>query len=396
MPQHLRDTTRTVAFYLPQFHAIPENDEWWGPGFTEWTNVNRAVAVFVGHRQPRAPGSLGHYDLSATNVDTMQAQVDLATSFGVDAFCFYHYWFDGRRLLERPVERFLRGGSDISFCIAWANENWTRRWDGKSNHILIGQSYGSDMADEVFKSFLPSLLDPRYLRVGGAAVLLVHRLDHIPKAKLVADRWRTLSLRHGVGALHLVASETQFGLDPRAYGFDAVAEFPPVGANTLSSALLLPVRGLDPKFRGRLMSYDRVASRYKGRRHAQEFVRYAGVMPDWDNSARRGLSATIYVGSTPAKYGAWIKAAREKEQRQRGGAGLVFINAWNEWAEGAYLEPDTDLGDAYLNATLGGAGSMLEGPPFSLRPTYPFLHSLALAGAGSALKSWRGVRKRLR
>lgn len=379
---------RTVAFYLPQFHAIPENDRWWGEGFTEWVNVRRAEPQYTGHAHPRLAGELGEYDL--TDVRVMHDQAELAKANGVDAFCFYFYWFDGKRLLERPLEQFLDAGPDMPFCISWANESWSRRWDGKEHEALITQEYGDLTAEQIFDSFLPLLRDPRYLRVDGAAVLLVHRSDHLPAGTHYAQTWRRLAEAAGVGPLHLIAAETHPGIDPTLSGFDAAAEFPPVGANTLSAVQLRPVKDVAPDFRGRLMSYARLAARFE-RRPVPGFTRYRGVVPGWDNTARRGARATVYVGSTPARYRDWLTHARVTEQRLRGDRGLVFVNAWNEWAEGAYLEPDVHHGRSYLDATPWDA-SPDRTPDHALAaglPSYGWMHSIALAAAGSLLQAKR-------
>lgn len=379
---------RTIAFYLPQFHAIPENDLWWGKGFTEWTNVRRAAPQFDGHAHPRTVGELGEYDL--TDVQVMHDQAALAKANGIDAFCYYFYWFDGKRLLERPLDQFLASGPDMPFCISWANESWSRRWDGKEHEALITQEYGEETAERIFEAFLPLLRDPRYLRVDGAAVLMVHRTDHLPAGTGYAETWRRLADAAGVGPLHLVAAETHPGIDPTLSGFDAAAEFPPVGANTLGAARLLPPKGVAADFRGRLMSYPRLARRFE-RRAVPTFTRYRGVVPGWDNTARRGRAATVYVGATPARYRDWLTHARISEQRLRGDSGLVFVNAWNEWAEGAYLEPDAHHGRAYLEATSWEAGPVSDDQSAAPvgRPTYGWLHSVALATAGSMLQVGR-------
>ena len=317
---------RTIAFYLPQFHTFAENDEWWGEGFTDWVNVRRAEPAFQDHDHPRKAGELEEYDLS--DVTVMHRQADLAREHDVDAFCFYYYWFAGKRLLEKPLDQYLDSGPDFPFCISWANENWSRRWDGKDKESLIRQDYTADFAAEVFKDFLPYLRDPRYLRVDGAAVLLVHRADHLPDGIDYGQIWRNLAAASGVGPIHIVAAETHPGVEPAHFGFDAVAEFPPVGSNTLAAAQLLPPRGLSPRFRGRLMSYKRLAKRFMAR-PATEFPRYRGVVPGWDNTARRQEAATIYVGDSPFEYQKWLTHARTFESRARGKNGLVFVNAWN-------------------------------------------------------------------
>jgi lipopolysaccharide biosynthesis protein len=384
---------RTVAFYLPQFHQIPENDSWWGEGFTEWRNVRRARPAFVGHDQPRVPGELGYYDLASGEV--MRAQAELARAHGVDVFCFYFYWFGGRRLLERPLDAFVDSSIDMPFCVSWANESWTRRWDGKDREVLVGQDYGPGYAAEVFGSLLPYLTDARYLRVGGAAVILVHRAEHLPDPRALAATWRAAAEAAGVGPLHLVATETVHGVQPGPLGFDAVAEFPPVGANTLSSAWAAPLRGLARRFRGRLLSYERLADAFVHRPRAGH-VRYPGVMPGWDNTPRRGHAATVYVGSSPATYARWLAVARRREQHERGADGLVFVNAWNEWAEGAYLEPDRTHGRDYLEATRWAPTRVLPGVRPPARGAYGAAQLLSLArlGGSSALRLVRRARRR--
>ncbi len=394
------NNVRTIAFYLPQFHPIPENDQWWGEGFTEWTNVRRATPVFSGHDHPRVPTELGEYDLRESTV--LHEQAELARANGIDGFCFYYYWFAGKRLLETPLDLYLAGGPDFPFCISWANENWSRRWDGKEHELLIAQDYDSTTAEDVFNDFERYLADPRYLKQDGKLVIVVHRADHLPNPRQFAETWRRLAAERGLGTLHLVAAETRPNIDPRELGFDAVAEFPPVGSNTLRSALLTPPEGVRPSFRGRLMSYPRTARRYMKRR-TPAFRRHPGVMPGWDNSARRGDQATIYVNATPSAYAEWLRAARSREAAH-GDQGLVFVNAWNEWAEGAYLEPDASNGSEYLLATrldrhLTGADARnVPSVPASVgrgNPGLPWAHSITLATMASGLNAARLVRDAL-
>ena len=393
-PLHMMPSSaqpRTVAFYLPQFHSIPENDEWWGNGFTEWTNVSSALPSFDGHDHPRRPAQLGHYDLSDVRVQHDQAS--LALGAGLDAFCFYFYWFAGKRLLEKPLDQYLESGPDFPFCISWANENWSRRWDGKDHEILIAQDYNQGSANAVFDSFQPYLEDARYLKIDGASVLVVHRADHLPAPAEYAATWRELAMARGLGPLYLIAAETRPGLDPRQIGFDATCEFPPVGSNTLGAAQLLPPRGINPAFRGRLMSYPRMARRFI-RRRQPGFVRHRGVVPSWDNTARRGDQATVYLGSSPAAYARWLSAARKSEYDRHGSNGLVFVNAWNEWAEGAYLEPDATHGDAFLRATKPGYTTGIGSParvPIGW-PSTAWLHSVVQATAGSVVALLRRIR----
>ncbi len=386
----MQNHPRTLAFYLPQFHTIPENDSWWGEGFTEWSNVKRAQPQFDGHYQPEIPSSaLGYYSLD--EVETLRKQVQLAGSYGIDGFVFYHYWFAGKRLLEKPLDMLVASDVPMPFAICWANENWTRRWDGKDQEVLIAQEYDDKSASDVFKSFIPYLQDSRYLRVHGKPLILVHRVDHIPKPQTFAEQWRSEALAAGLGEIYLVASETFNGIDPAKLGFDAIAEFPPVGDNDLRTVLLRKPVGLAPDFRGRVHSYSRIQRRYMRRRQSG-VVRHPGVIPRWDNTPRRRGAATIYVGASPAKYSEWLTWARRTEYAARGSEGLVFVNAWNEWAEGAYLEPDELHGMSYLEA------SQIDPPLFRLLDRTPALttklnlRSIAFAAAASAKSSLSGVK----
>ncbi len=343
-----KDYPRLIAFYLPQFHRIDENDRWWGEGFTEWTNVRRGVPSFAGHVQPRVPADLGYYDLDDPEV--LERQALLAHAYGVHGFCFYYYWFDGRRLLERPLERFLNSGSpDLPFCVCWANENWTRRWDGSQDEVLVRQEYHAGYADAFMADVIPVLKDPRYITVRGAPILLVYRVDLLPDATAAAARWRLLCARAGIPQVHLTAVQSFNIGDPRRYGFDAAVEFPPHVDRQLVDPATVP--GTVSDFEGYLEDYEAVA-RQQTIQKPVPYIRYRGAMPAWDNSARRLKRAHVCVGSSPAAYQAWLEQvvaqtlARSPVQEP-----LVFLNAWNEWAEGAFLEPDRHDGRARLEAT---------------------------------------------
>jgi lipopolysaccharide biosynthesis protein len=381
---------RVVAFYLPQFHTIPENDEWWGQGFTEWVNVRRAKPQYAGHDHPRIVGDLGEYDLTRDGIKDQQSA--LARSAGIDAFCMYFYWFNGRRLLEKPLDQWRDRPELLPYCVSWANEAWTRRWDGKEHDVLMPQTYDEGYENQFFKDVLPHLKAPHYLRVDDRPILVVHRADLIPQPRIFAARMREFATTADLSGLYLVAAETKPGIDATTLGFDAVAEFPPVGANTMSAAYLRPMKGVSPDFRGRLMSYRRLARRFQTRR-SPKFVRHPGIMPGWDNTARRGPNATIYAGATPALFGAWAKTAIARETRARGSRGLVFINSWNEWAEGAYLEPDATSGSSYLEAMLGTPSTAEpSSPTHRWLWAVPQLMSLGRSAAGSALNMVRWLR----
>ncbi|HEV7281170.1 MAG TPA: glycoside hydrolase family 99-like domain-containing protein [Pirellulaceae bacterium] len=343
---------RLVAFHLPQFHPIPENDKWWGRGFTEWTNVIKGKSHFPGHEQPRLPSDLGFYDLR--NDETRDAQAELAEYHGVHAFCHYYYWFNGKRLLHRPLDAMLKTGTpNFPFCLCWANENWSRRWNGGDKEILIPQTYQPGFASRFIEDILPFLEDPRYLQYEGKPILLVYDALSIPEIASVTDTWRKACKRRGLRDVHLAAVRKPYypDADCKNAGFDSVVNFPPFGVSY--KELTTEIEGLDPAFRGKIYDYATVVDGdlARGETEDHSFV-HRGVMLGWDNTARMGLDSHIAHGCTPETYERWL-AGVVRQVRERPGteSPLVFINAWNEWAEGTYLEPDQRHGSAYLKAT---------------------------------------------
>ena len=339
---------RYVAFYLPQFHPIPENNEWWGTGFTEWTNTTKAQPLFDGHYQPHLPGELGFYDLRLR--DSQREQIRLATSYGIDAFCYHYYWFSGKRLLERPVDEMLADAdADMPFCLCWANENWTRRWDASEQTVLIAQQYREEDDIEFIKSIIPFFRDRRYLTVDGAPILIVYRPQHLPAANKTLNAWRSYCASVGFPNLHLVCAMVHGNLDYAQYGFDAGVQFPP---HSPSADNLSPSIDLYEDFHGGVFNFRDLAELYNERSYTGPNV-YRTVFPSWDNTARVGHRALVTLNGTPSNYEYWLKVATEKTNEQfPDQERLVFINAWNEWAEGCHLEPDRKYGRQFLEATL--------------------------------------------
>src|SRR5208337_1432834 len=347
---------KLIAFYLPQFHPIPENDAWWGNGFTEWTNVSKAVPQFVGHYQPRLPGELGFYDLRVPEVQ--QAQISLARQHGIYGFCFYYYWFDGKRLLERLIDQFLANPKlDFPFCLCWANENWTRKCDGLTKDILIGQTYSSGWDLRFIQSLENALRDKRYIRIHGRPLLIIYAAKKLPSARSVLETWRKYCRSNGIGELYIAAAQTFEFTDPRPLGFDAAIQFPP--HNVIIPEITPEVELLNSKFSGKVYDYRDVVEVEIANRRDPPFERFLTVMTGWDNEPRRTGRGHIFNFSTPIAYAKWLEHACERTARQPDAEKrLVFINAWNEWAEGTYLEPDRKYGRAYLRETESVLNSM--------------------------------------
>jgi len=350
--QPLLDETnrvRLIAFYLPQFHPIPENDLWWGKGFTEWRKVTQARPLFDGHYQPHLPADLGFYDLRIPEI--MEQQEELARHYGIEGFCYYYYWFNGKRLLETPLERMLKTGrSDFPFCLCWANENWTRRWDGGEKDILIAQHHSEEDDLAVIRDLIRYFKHSNYVRVNGKPILLIYRVNIFPDLRRTAQIWREECRREGIGEIYLVMAET-FELSlknyaPEEFGLDAAVEFPPHGSWGRVS-----VPKLSSNFSGDIVNYKSEALKYS-LKSFPKYIRYKTVMPSWDNSARKQNSATIFINSSPGAYQAWLEfAIRKTREQYSGDHRIVFVSAWNEWAEGNHLEPDQRYGHQYLEAT---------------------------------------------
>lgn len=354
---------RALAVYLPQFHPIPENDEWWGKGFTEWRNVAKAKPRFEGHYQPHMPADMGYYDLRLN--DTLIEQARLAGEHGIHGFCFYHYWFTGKTLLETPLELMLKSGKpDFPFCLCWANENWTRRWDGMDHEVLMKQEY-SDSDDRAHIQYLKDFfLDERYIRIQGKPVFIVYRPSLFPDFKRSVEIWRETAKEIGIGEIY-VAYFQSFGnkTHPEELGCDAAVEFQPdfwdfVKSDDQKKIPSITERifrklGLEQKQnpdQDKIYHYPEIIRKMRSR-ITVDYKRFPAVFPMWDNTARRAQNATIILDSTPEDYRDWLMEVVKSFKPFSSDENLLFINAWNEWAEGNHIEPCLKWGRKYLEAT---------------------------------------------
>jgi hypothetical protein len=337
---------RAVAFYLPQFHPVPENDAWWGGGFTEWTNVARARPRFPGHYQPHLPTEVGFYDLRVPEVRELQAA--LARTYGIEAFCYYHYWFKGRGVIDRVFKEVLRTGRpDFPFCLCWANENWTRQWDAGNGEILIEQQFDEADDREHIRWLIEAFRDPRYIRVSGRPLLMIYRVQSLPDPQRTFGMWRSECVAAGLPEPLIVKFETHGNFDdPVDYGCDQAAQFPPHGVGERVGQSTAP--GCHP---GNLVfDYHDVVDAFL-REPAPPWKRIPTVFPSWDNSPRRkDGESLVFVNNSASAFERWLRGAAEQARAQDDEPPLVFVNAWNEWAEGAHLEPDERHGRAFLEA----------------------------------------------
>ena len=368
---------KIAAIYFPQLHAIPENDRWWGPGFTDWTNVKKAEPLYDGHHQPRIPMD-GHYDQSRP--ETIRRQVAQAKDYGISAFCHYHYWFDGKQLLEKPTNAFLdMKDLDLEFCLSWANETWSRRWDGQEHHILQLQTHPPTKAawGRHFDYLIRAWSDPRALKVDGKPIFMIYRPDKIERPGEMFDYWQTRARAHGLDGLYFIAVQQWAPLawDTLRH-FDALFRFQPFVATQalneanppfykrhfaqLRAAIPRPIAvrlqslidHADSRANGpKRIDYERVWREIIAQPVDRALTTFEGAFVDWDNTARYGARATIYQGARPDRFQHWLSQLCDKVAEQsRPDARIVFVNAWNEWAEGAHLEPDARDGDGYLRA----------------------------------------------
>lgn len=338
---------KLIAFYLPQFHPIKENNEWWGKGFTEWRNVTKSKALFKEHYQPQLPSDLGFYDLRVPEV--MEEQSKMAKEYGIDAFCYYHYWFNGKLLLEQPLEQMLQNKKvNISFCLSWANENWTRRWDGRESEILMEQKYEKYDSKSHLKWLIPFFKDERYLKIDNKPVFLVYRAMDIKNISEIIKEWDKMCKEAGLKGIYTIASNTLYNklsykelLD---LGFDAVNNFEP---NSFYEEDLIETSSIKTS----VYDYKKFSLRSIEKEWERDIKIFPTVFPNWDNSPRKGEGAIIIQNENVNDYAYWLYKSMEKVNHLNEEEQIVFINAWNEWAEGAHLEPDLKFEKLFLEAT---------------------------------------------
>lgn len=355
---------RLIAFYLPQYHPIPENDEWWGKGFTEWTNVAKAKPLFKGHYQPHLPADLGFYDLRVPEVREQQAE--LAREAGIEGFCYWHYWFGGKQLLERPFNEVLASGKpDFPFCLGWANDSWTGKWYGAPNKILMEQTYpGKEDHIAHFNHLLPAFRDPRYIRVDDKPLFHIFRPDKLPNQKETLELWNELAKSAGLKGLFFTSQAADIGDGEKLaqIGFDALTIFdffPISGSNNnylrkglrkllgrKNATRLFGVFTRNPYYSN---DYKDMSTRIIISQQTP-FEYFPGVMPNWDNTPRSGLDGYVITNSSPELFKVLVRQAINRVKDYPQEHQLIFIKSWNEWAEGNYLEPDTRFGKQYLNA----------------------------------------------
>ena len=341
---------RLIAYYLPQFHPIPENDEWWGKGFTEWTNTAKAEPLFPGHYQPHVPIDLGFYDLRVP--ESRIAQAEMAREYGIEGFCYYHYWFAGKRLLERPFNDVLKTKEpNYPFCLCWANETWTGVWHGCADRILIAQTYpGRDDYKKHFYELLPAFQDSRYMQVDGMPIFIVYNPQQLPDPVAFTDYWRECATNEGLKGIYFIGT-IEMPWAPEKYGFDAVTT-----KKALHPAALGELRGTRKIRRlvRRLLGYPENIYQYKNivkhlldREAIKENV-FPSVFPNWDNTPRSGKRGLIFHNSKPEYFALHLEQTLALVKNKPIDKRLVFIKSWNEWAEGNHLEPDLKYGRAYL------------------------------------------------
>lgn len=343
-------SARLIALYLPQFHPIPENDEWWGCGFTEWTNTAKARPLFKGHYQPHVPGDLGFYDLRLP--ESRQLQADIARSYGIEGFCYYHYWFGGRRILERPFQEVLNSSSpQFPFCLCWANETWTGIWHGSPNRVLIEQTYPGVVDHQAhFNALLPAFQDSRYLCVSGKPIFVIYKPEQIPNVVDTLGLWRKLATNSGLAGLYIVGMNNRLSWNPLDNGFDAKINLPSIRQEWISRRS--PMKWLRWKYNKlqrlpNLLPFKSLLEEEEGRVETL-YKSYPCLVHAWDNTPRSGSNGVVLTGAHPEEFRKLVRLVLNRTRSVEPDQRLVFLKSWNEWAEGNHLEPDLKYGFGFL------------------------------------------------
>lgn len=347
-----KNDEKLIAFYLPQFHTFKENDEWHGKGFSEWTNVTKAIPQFTGHNQPQLPIDVGFYDLSTDKV--MYRQIELAKNYGIYGFCFHYYWFSGKRLMEKPIFNYLNNKElDLPFCLCFANENWSKNWDGGDKEVLIEQKFLEDDPKQFAQDIMPFFADERYIKINNKPILVVYKPQLFKKEilKNFADELNKKAKENGLDGVYLIMAKTQdIETNPKEFFMDAVVEFPPHIIDRYAKKVIKKTY-LNPSFNGRIFDMEGFIKKQEYL-YETDYKLYKTVFPSWDNTARKAYTGASVFEISPELYKKWLKDCinwtKEKNNKDEQ---FIFINAWNEWAEGAHLEPDQKYGYAYLQAT---------------------------------------------
>lgn len=344
--------TKVIAFYLPQYHEIPENNKWWGEGFTEWTNVKSGIPLYKNHYQPKVPLGNNYYCLLDSKVQEWQSK--LAEEYGVYGFCYYHYWFNGKMLLEKPMENMLKNPNiKTKFCISWANEPWTRTWTGEEQDVLMAQSYGDEAEWENHLQYLlPFFLDDRYILKNNCPMFLIYRTENIDRCDEMISYWNERLKEYGFNGIYLLETITGWQTERKMENSSGAAIMEPMHTFSTCLSFSQKVRNYLSKKRNwwkfglyQTYRYDWVWKKVLEKKYDDNT--FYGAFTNWDNTARKGKKAILIKGFTPDKYKGYLESMFvkcEKENKE-----FLFFNAWNEWSEGTYLEPDTKYNNLYLN-----------------------------------------------
>ena len=351
----MKNSVKLIAFHLPQFHAIPENDAWWGEGFTEWVNIKKSKPLFSGHQQPRVPAEDRYYNL--LDPSALERQMELAASHGVYGFCYYHYWFNGKLLLEKPLELMRTLECRIPYCFCWANEPWTRAWDGNNKEVLMAQYSGGEPEWEAhFQYLLPFFQDEKYILVDGKPMFVLYRTNDIPNCEEMIAYLDRRCKESGLGGIYLVEEKNTFQTQVQCKNADAILNFEPMFTLKHGRTLIARIADKLSKsvfnlFTGNnllIYRYDAIWKHLLRRKPSSEKQEFRGAFLAWDNTPRKGKNGLVILGANPKKFKKYF--SKQVQNVAEEGSEFLFLNAWNEWCEGTYLEPDTLNGYGYLDA----------------------------------------------